>query len=86
MEIKKKIVTRLLKSRKVNFLYKKNKVFNKVQNSPDYKVQTFGKKNKNKVFYVIKRIKGGGLFSNLLFVLNHLIISDKLNTIPVVDM
>ena len=46
----------------------------------------FGHKNKNKIFYVIQRKIGGGLFSNLLFVLNHLSISEKFNFIPVIDM
>ena len=45
-----------------------------------------GKKNKNKTFYVIQRKIGGGFFSNLLYVLNHLVICEKLNFIPVVDV
>ena len=45
-------------------------------------------KNPNKIFYVIRvdRNGGGGLFSNVLFVLNHLIIADKHDFIPIVDM
>ena len=46
----------------------------------------FGKKNKKKIFYVIQRKIGGGFFSNLLFVLNHLAFSEKFNFIPVIDM
>jgi hypothetical protein len=49
-------------------------------------ITKFGKKNKKKYFYVIKRTPGAGLFSNLSFVLNHLIIAKKFNLIPVVDM
>ena len=84
--MKKKIISFLLKSRKVYYYNKKNKIHLKVQKSPDFKVLNFGKKNNRKFFYVIKRIKGGGLFSNLLFVLNHLIIAEKLKFIPVIDM
>ncbi len=47
---------------------------------------SFGKKNKDKIFYVIQRKIGGGLFSNLLYVLNHLVISEKFNFVPVIDM
>ncbi len=47
---------------------------------------SFGKKNDDKIFYVIQRKIGGGLFSNLLYVLNHLVISEKFNFIPVIDM
>ena len=86
MKIKKSLIRLLVKSRQVNYLKQKNKLYHKVQNGPSYKIQKFGNKNKSKKFYVIKRIKGGGLFSNLLFVLNHLIISEELNMIPVVDM
>ena len=51
-------------------------------------INSFGKKNPNKFFYVIKVDKngGGGLFSNVLFVLNHLEISKRHNFIPVIDM
>ena len=46
----------------------------------------FGPNNKKKIFYVIQRKIGGGFFSNLLFVLNHLAISEKFKFIPVIDM
>lgn len=49
-------------------------------------IHNFGPKNKKKIFYIIQRKIGGGLFSNLLYVLNHLVISSKLGLIPVVDM
>ena len=45
-----------------------------------------GSKNKNKTFYVIKRTPGAGLFSNVIFVLNHILIAKKHNFIPIVDM
>jgi len=47
---------------------------------------SFGKLNKNKIFYVIKRSPGAGMFSNLTFVMNHLLIAQRHNFIPVVDM
>jgi hypothetical protein len=51
-----------------------------------YYINRFGSKNKNKIFYVIQRSPGGGLFSNLLFVIHHLYIAKKFNFIPAVDM
>jgi len=47
---------------------------------------SFGNKNKNKIFYVIKRTPGGGFFSNLSYVIKNLEIADKNNYIPIVDM
>ncbi len=84
--IKKKIIDLLLKSRSRPFLKRKSRISLIVKNAPQYKIHSFGEKNKDKIFYVIKRYKGGGLFSNLLFVLNHLILADKFGAIPVVDM
>jgi hypothetical protein len=46
----------------------------------------FGIKNKDKTFYIIKRTPGAGLFSNVIFVLNHLLIAKKHNFIPIIDM
>ena len=70
-------------------IIKKNKLLiskNIVNNFKYLQLHKFGSKNKKKIFYVIQRKIGGGLFSNLLFVLNHLVISDKLKLVPVVDM
>ena len=50
-----------------------------------YFIRSFGNKNKNKTFYVIQREGKGGLFSNLLLVLNHLLYCDKMKFIPVID-
>ena len=44
------------------------------------------KKNKKKTFYIIKRTPGAGLFSNFIFVLNHLKIAESCGYIPIVDM
>jgi len=84
--LKRKIVRLLLKSRSRPFLIRKSAISSIVRNSPEYKIHSFGQKNKNKIFYVIKRNGGGGLFSNLLFVLNHLLLADKFGAIPVIDM
>ena len=84
--LKKKIIRLSLKSRKRPFFKKENKIFDKVKAAPEYKACSFGNKNKHKLFYVIKRYGGGGLFSNFLFILNHLIQADKLNAVPIIDM
>ena len=51
-----------------------------------FDLTNFGTLNKNKVFYVIKRSPGAGLFSNVIYVLNHLIIAENNNFFPVIDM
>jgi len=55
-------------------------------NNCTYSLDSGGNKNKNKIFYVIQRSPGAGLFSNLIFVLNHLKISEKHKFIPFIDM
>lgn len=46
-----------------------------------------GNKNKNKIFYIIRRkFSPSGLFSNLTFVVNNLLYAKKKNYIPFVDM
>ena len=61
---------------------------NKIIDNNDlrYYIKNFGNKNKNKIFYVIQRINGGGMFSNLNFVIHHLKISEELGCIPIIDM
>ena len=56
------------------------------KNNLKYIIKNFGNKNKDKVFYVIQRFRGGGMFSNLNFVLHHIFIAQKLGFIPIVDM
>ena len=49
---------------------KKKEILNNIY---PYKRYSFGKKNKNKKFYVIKRnYNFNGLFSNLIFVIDHI--------------
>ena len=50
------------------------------------KISNYGNLNKDKTFYIIKRTPGTGLFSNVVFVLNHLEIAKKYNFVPIVDM
>ncbi len=47
---------------------------------------SFGNLNKNKIFYIIRRSPGAGLFSNVIYVINHLMIAKKNNFEPFVDM
>ena len=44
------------------------------------------KNSKNQIFYIIRRTPGAGLFSNFIFVLNHLKIADSCGFSPIVDM
>ena len=44
MNLKLAIINLLLKSRKVSYLHRENKIFNKVKDSPEFKIETFGKK------------------------------------------
>jgi hypothetical protein len=51
-----------------------------------FDLYSFGKKNPKKIFYIIKRTPGAGLFSNVIYVLNHILIAKNHNFIPFVDM
>ncbi len=42
--------------------------------------------NKKKIYYIIQRTPGAGLFSNFIFVLNHIKIADSCGYYPIVDM
>ena len=45
-----------------------------------------GKLNPDKIFYIIQRHPGYGLFSNVAFVINHLKVAKDYGFTPVVDM
>ncbi len=62
-----------------------NNLFNKYHKC-ETKKYSFGEKNSDKIFYVIKRTPGTGFFSNVLFVINHLMVAKKNNYISIVDM
>ena len=67
----------------------KKKIFKKSNNNNNelsYSIKSFGEKNKSKIFYVINRTPGGGMFSNLNFVVHHLFIAEKFKFIPIIDM
>ena len=51
-----------------------------------FSLYSFGELNKKKRFYVIRRTPGAGLFSNVIYVLNHISIAKKHGFIPIVDM
>lgn len=66
---------------------KKIKLKKLIKNSDlTFCVKNFGKKNPKKKFYIIQRMIGGGLFSNLNYVIHHLKIADDLKCIPIIDM
>ena len=48
--------------------------------------RSFGKYNKNKIFYIIRKYPSAGFFSNITFVLNHLKLCEDMNFIPIIDM
>jgi len=51
-----------------------------------YFIKSFGEKNPNKKFYIIQRFVGGGMFSNLNYIIHHLKLALDLNCIPIIDM
>jgi hypothetical protein len=70
---------------KLLFNYKKF-IKNKFLKEKNLNLFSFGKKNKNKIFYIIRRSARTDIFSNVSFVLNHLQICYQFNFIPIVDM
>lgn len=56
-----------------------------VKTFPTGYFKSFGKKNPDKIFYVIWLDRGSGFFSNLSAVLCHLKIADTLGIVPVID-
>ena len=81
--IKKKIIKLIIKNQvdRPIKIKKRNNINLNIRTK--FLINSFGKKNPNKFFYVIKVDKngGGGFFANVLFVLNHLKISRKHNFI-----
>lgn len=56
------------------------------KNDLTFYIKTFGPKNPNIKFYVIQRAIGGGMFSNLNYVIHHIKIALELKCIPIIDM
>ena len=77
-------INKLLLTEDASPLFKKESEF--FNQNINFNICKFGIKNKNKIFYVIKRTPGAGLFSNVTFVINHLRICDKFKFIPIIDM
>ena len=68
-------------------LFRKNTEIQKKILGKNYKyIVKENYRNKDKVFYVIRRSPGAGMFSNVNYVINHLKICDQYNFIPIVDM
>lgn len=65
-------------------LFKKKKSVSEL--SANLKLNNYAKPKRKKIFYIIQRSPGAGLFSNFIFVLNHLKIANSCGYIPVVDM
>ncbi len=86
----------LIKNVNVNLNIYKNSSNNKILDKLNNKIEilknlkleekSFGEFNPDKIFYVIRRTPGTGMFSNITFVLNHLKICKKFNFIPIIDM
>ena len=79
-----RIVMSLLKCQKAYFKRKFNK--DKYLINRGLRYISLGKKNPNKIFYIINRSPGAGLFSNLTFVLNQLKFCEDNRFIPIIDM
>ena len=88
MIIKETIRKYLINSRdaKPHLNNKKSKQSIIANNELFYNLKSFGNKNPKKFFYVIQRSPGGGMFSNLNYVVHHLLIAEKFGFIPIVDM
>ena len=83
----KKILIDLILGRRADVLFFKNTIENKFFNQyQPNQIISFGHKNPNKFFFVIKRSPGAGFFSNLFFVLCNIKIANDKNYIPIIDM
>ncbi len=83
--IKKFLLKMLLKNRKEKYIVNKTEINKIKKESPKNQIHNFGNKNKDKTFYIIQREGVGGLFTHLLFVLDHLLYCEKMKYTPVVD-
>ena len=67
-------------------VYRQQIVKKEIYNELNLQYKSYGNKNPNKFFYIIRRTPGAGFFSNLNFVISNLLICHQLNMIPIVDM
>ena len=85
-QLKKKIKSVLTSTGpKLNFDIKIKFVLGKKE-IKNIELNCFGKKNPNKIFYIITRTPGSGFFSNFIYILNQLNICEKFEFIPIIDM
>ncbi len=82
----KNLIKKKIYSSRTSVEFKKNTKRLINTNDLKYFIKSFGNKNANKIFYVMQRSPGGGLFSNLNYIIHHLSICEKLNFTPVIDM
>jgi hypothetical protein len=80
------IKSKIFYSMPKSIIEKKDVLENSVTKDLVFRISKFGNENPDKIFYVIKRFPGAGLFSNLTFVLNHLKIAEDFGFVPIVDM
>ena len=66
--------------------FKKKFDINRFLVDSDLRYASLGNKNPHKIFYIINRSPGAGLFSNLTFVLNQLQFCKENHFIPIIDM
>lgn len=81
-----KHITKLIKRYVYSFEAEPLQKFKEINNEVINLSINSSKNNKKSVYYVIKRTPGAGLFSNFIFVLNHIKIADSCGFKPVVDM
>jgi hypothetical protein len=79
---RKKIIKNRTKPLEIKNKISKNEKFKDL----NFQYKSYGNKNPEKIFYIIRRTPGAGFFSNLCFVLHNLLICTKLKMIPVIDM
>ncbi len=92
LNLLKKFIRKIFYVLNINFEFSDNIALpiidsNKIKlNDKNFSIYSFGNLNKNKKFYIIRRSPGAGLFSNVIYVLNHISIAKKHGFIPLVDM
>jgi hypothetical protein len=82
------LIRKYIISKRTKLVVKKKILKKSINNNDElsYSIKSFGEKNRNKIFYVINRTPGGGMFSNLNFVIHHLLIAEKFKFTPIIDM
>ena len=63
-----------------------NPFSNQISSKKLFKIAKFGDLNPDKIFYIIKRDPGAGMFSNFVYIMNHLRIAYVHDFTPYIDM